>query len=79
MSDTEVTGNGSKAFQTTIDGRWGINERTELFHGPSGPHGFRADPMPSFGLVRVSEKSFETIDYRIHLLELLSLWWVNGD
>ena len=35
--------------------------------------------MPSFGLVRVSEKSFQTVDDRIHLLELLSLGWANGD
>jgi hypothetical protein len=71
MSGTEVTGKGLyfERVGTGISG----NERTELFHGPSGPHWLRANPMPAFGLVCVGQKSFHTVNDGGHLLKLLLL------
>jgi hypothetical protein len=49
------------------------NGRTKFYYGPSCPHWLRGDPVPSLRLVRIGKESFQTIDDRIHLLELLSL------
>ena len=70
MSDTEMT--SGLYFQSPAP-TLPVTVRTELLHGPSGPHWLRADPKPPFSSVGISEEGLYVVDDGTHLLKLLCL------
>jgi hypothetical protein len=76
MSEIVVTSKTAFQFNEYIGAR---DRRTELFHGPSGPHWLRVDPLPSLGFVRIGEQGFHAVDDGVHLLKLLFLRQLVSD